>query len=85
MEYNKVQGFNPSRRTSKNLWPPLRENLATWIGEDVSSKTVIWRRGFFVAQGVQAYCVIDYASGQDNFNFNNTILYVTGNEFADTI
>ena len=53
--------------------------------EDVSSKTVIWRRGFFVAQGVQAYCVIDYASGQDNFNFNNTILYVTGNEFADTI
>ena len=71
--------------TSKKLWPLPRENPAAWQGEDISSKTIIWRHNLFVAQGMKAYHVTRSATGHEYFNFNSTLFHVTENEVADTI
>ena len=84
-EDNEVQVVDLSGYTNINYWLPRGEIQADWIGGDVSSKNVIWRFNNFVSQGKKAENEIDSATGRGGFTFNNTILEVTENEFADLI
>ena len=67
----------------KYLWLLPSENKASSTGEDISSKTVIWRCNHFVLQRMKAVYAIDYSAGRDNFNFNKSLLNVTENDLTD--